>query len=72
MDRYIGHKRGTSKNNGVVCGYLYNIYVASSSSSTTYSKGSTQYSDVISTNSSTYPSNGKADDGYWYVYKGLK
>lgn len=33
---------------------------------TTYSKGSTSYGTVSSTNSSAYPSNGYKD-GYWYV-----
>ena len=41
-----------------------------SKSQTTYSKGTTQYSDVTSTNNSTYPSNG-ASGSYWYVYKGV-
>ena len=47
--------------------YYIDVY-SSRVKSTTYSKGSTQYTDVTSTSSSTYPSNGK-DGNYWYVYK---
>ena len=39
-------------------------------SKTNTSKGTTKYSDVTSTNNSTYPSNG-ASGSYWYVYKGV-
>lgn len=34
-------------------------------------KGTTQYSDITSTSSNTYPSNG-ASGSYWYVYKGVE
>lgn len=37
---------------------------------TTYSKGTTKYSNVTSTSSSAYPTNAKSGS-YWYVYKGL-
>lgn len=39
-------------------------------SNTTYSKGTTQYSNTTSTTDSKYPTNGK-DGSYWYVYKGI-
>ena len=46
----------------------YDVYQGVSK--TNYSKGTTQYSDVTSTSSSAYPSNG-ASGSYWYVYKGV-
>lgn len=50
--------------------YNYDYYNIDVTSTPHYSKGSTKYSDVTSTNSSTYPSNG-ASGSYWYVYKGV-
>lgn len=35
--------------------------------STDYSKGTTSYGTVSSTNPSAYPTNGRHTDGYWYV-----
>lgn len=37
---------------------------------TTYTKGTTQYSDVKGTTKTAYPNNGKSGS-YWYVYKGI-
>ena len=36
-----------------------------------YSKGTTKYTDVTSTNKSAYPTNDKSGS-YWYVYKGIQ
>ena len=53
------------------CGtYIATVTTYSSKSETVYSKGSTKYSDITSTSSSAYPSNGRSDS-YWYVYKGV-
>jgi len=40
-----------------------------STTTTTYSKGTTQYADVNGLKGD-YPANGRASDGYWYVAKG--
>ena len=49
----------------------FNIYRATSELvSSTEKKGSTQYKDVTSADSSEYPTNGKSGS-YWYVYKGI-
>lgn len=47
------------------------FYLAEPSVATdyTYSQGS-YISDITSTSSSTYPTNGVHSDGYWYVYQG--
>ena len=44
----------------------YEKYTREGTEKTTESKG-TYISDVTSTNSSAYPTNGKHTDGYWYV-----
>ena len=51
-------------------GYCIELKKYSSKSTRTDKKGTTQYSDVTSTSSSAYPSNG-ASGSYWYVYKGV-
>lgn len=48
----------------------WDVYRATANGTTTYSKGTTQYTDVTSTSSSEYPSNGRSGS-YWYVYKGI-
>lgn len=50
--------------------YTFSVYKKTAKKNISYSKGTTQYSDVTSTSSSTYPSNG-ASGSYWYVYKGV-
>ena len=48
------------------------FYVASSvKDKTTYSKGSTKYPNVTSTNQTQYPTNSYQGE-YWYVYKGIQ
>ena len=42
----------------------------SSVANTTYSRGTTQYSDVTSTSRGGYPDNNYSGS-YWYVYKGV-
>ena len=56
---------------GNVCYYTQQVTTWKYVSDTTYSKGTTQYSDVTSSNSSQYPNNAY-QDGYWYVYKGIE
>ena len=51
--------------------YNYDYYNINVTSTPKYSKGSTKYSDVTSSSSSAYPSNG-ASGSYWYVYKGVE
>lgn len=52
---------------GQLTGFMnYEKYTREGTEKTTESKG-TYISDVSSTNSSTYPTNGKHTDGYWYV-----
>ena len=48
-----------------------NLFSPDIKSDTTYSKGTQQYSDVTSTSSSAYPTNGQSGS-YWYVYVGIK
>ena len=44
-------------------------WYVSNGSTTSYSKGSTNYGLVSSTSNDSYPSNGKSGS-YWYVYNG--
>ena len=48
-----------------------NLFNPDIKSDTTYSKGTKQYTDVTSANSSEYPTDGKSGS-YWYVYKGIE
>ena len=50
--------------------YSISCYEVSVTTTTTYSQGSTYYGTVTSTSSSSYPSNGRHSDGYWYIYQG--
>ena len=47
-------------------GYNFGIHYAIKETSESYSQGS-YLTDVISTNASAYPTNGRHTDGYWYV-----
>ena len=55
--------QGSSEGDYYASGY----YTAEPNTVTTYSKGSTDYGLVVSSNVNDYPDNGRHNDGYWYV-----
>lgn len=64
---YLGNN-GSIYMGGYSC---WNMTIYTSKEATKYSKGTTKYSDVTSTSSTSYPNN-KESGSYWYIYKGLQ